>query len=148
LGATEPRRLALHAAARAALGAEEGDTLMALTPPANTDMATMQALERFEERLGARIDGVQQQLGTRIDGVEQRLDARIDAVEERLGARIDAVEERLGARIDKVQERLGARIDKVQEQLRTHTWKVVVGTGVGLYLATAATVIGAMALPR
>ena len=56
MGATEPQRLALHAAARAALGAEEGDTLMALTPPANTDIATMQALERVEERLGARID--------------------------------------------------------------------------------------------
>ena len=56
MAATEPQRLALHAAARAALGPEEGDTLMALTPPANTDMATMQALERVEERLGARID--------------------------------------------------------------------------------------------
>jgi hypothetical protein len=59
LSATEPQRLALHAAARAALGAEEGDTLMALTPPANTEMATMQALERVEERLGARIDKVE-----------------------------------------------------------------------------------------
>ena len=29
---------------------------MALTPPANTDMATRQDLERVEERLGARID--------------------------------------------------------------------------------------------
>jgi hypothetical protein len=56
LPATEPQRLALHAAARAALGSEEGDTLMALTPPANTDIATLQALEHLEERLGARID--------------------------------------------------------------------------------------------
>ena len=64
---------------------------MALTPPANTDMATMQALERVEERLGARID-------------------------------------------------------KVAGQLRTHTWKVVVGTGVGLYLATVTTVLGGIAL--
>jgi len=52
---TEPQRLALHEAARAALGDEEGDTLMALTPPANTDIATMQGLDRVEERLGARI---------------------------------------------------------------------------------------------
>jgi len=52
----EPRRLALHAAARAALGEEQGDTLMALTPPADTDIATIQALEHSEERLGARID--------------------------------------------------------------------------------------------
>jgi len=32
---------------------------MALTPPANTDIATMQALDRVEERLGARIDAVE-----------------------------------------------------------------------------------------
>jgi hypothetical protein len=67
LAVTEPQRLALHAAARAALGAEEGDTLMALTPPANTEMATRQDLERVEERLGARIDGVEERLGARID---------------------------------------------------------------------------------
>jgi hypothetical protein len=87
LAATEPQRLALHAAARAALGPEEGDTLMALTPPANTDMATMQALERVEERLGARID-------------------------------------------------------TVEERTRAYTWKVVVGTGIGLYLAMTATMVG------
>jgi hypothetical protein len=29
---------------------------VALTPPENTDIATMQALARLEERLGARID--------------------------------------------------------------------------------------------
>jgi len=29
---------------------------MALTPPANTDIATQQSMERLEERLGARID--------------------------------------------------------------------------------------------
>jgi hypothetical protein len=73
LGATEPQRLALHAAARAAPGPEEGDTLMALTPPANTDMATMQALERVEERLGARIERVEERLGARIDKATLRL---------------------------------------------------------------------------
>jgi len=93
LAVTEPQRLALHAAARATLGAEEGDTLMALTPPANTDIATMQALDRVEERLGARIDAV-------------------------------------------------------EWRLRTYAWKLVVGTGVGLYLATVATVFGGIALLR
>jgi hypothetical protein len=42
---SEPQRLALHRAAQAALGEEEGDTLMALTPPANTDIATRQLAE-------------------------------------------------------------------------------------------------------
>jgi hypothetical protein len=45
LGVSESQRLALHKAARAALGDEEGDTLMELSPPANTDIATKQDIE-------------------------------------------------------------------------------------------------------
>jgi len=121
LAVSEPERLALHKAARAALGDQEGDTLMALSPPANTDMATLQALERTEERLGARITAVEERLGARITAVE----GRITSTEERLGARIDTVEERLGARIDAVEgritsteERLGARITAAVAELR------------------------------
>jgi hypothetical protein len=58
LSATEPQRLALHAAARAALGPEEGDTLMALTPPADTDMATMQALQMAKSEFLIEIERV------------------------------------------------------------------------------------------
>jgi hypothetical protein len=46
---------------------------MALTPPADTDIATMQALERVEERLGARIERVEERLGARIDKATLRL---------------------------------------------------------------------------
>ena len=52
---SESKRLALHRAARAALGEEEGDTLMELSPPANTDIATRQDIERSEERVNANI---------------------------------------------------------------------------------------------
>jgi hypothetical protein len=51
MSATEPQRLALHAAARVTLGAEEGDTLMALIPPANTEIATRQDVERSAAEL-------------------------------------------------------------------------------------------------
>ena len=91
MGVSEPQRRALHEAARSALGEEEGDTLMALSPPANTEMATRQDVERAEERLDARI--------------------AVTAAE-----------------------------------LRAHTWKVVVGTGVVLYLATAATMFAGAGL--
>ena len=80
MAVSEPQRLALHAAARRALGEEEGDTLMALSPPANTDLATMQALA------------------------------------------VTAAE------------------------LRAHTWKVVVGTGVALYLAIVGTALAGVTL--
>jgi hypothetical protein len=55
MAVTEPQRLALHAAARTALGDAQGDTLMALVPPANTDIATIQALDRLEERVLAKV---------------------------------------------------------------------------------------------
>jgi len=60
---TEPQRLALYEAARAALGDEEGGTLMALTPPANTDIATRQdvdvAVAKLRSDLLERLDTIQ-----------------------------------------------------------------------------------------
>ena len=102
MGVSEPQRLALHRAARAALGEEEGDTLMALSPPANTDMATKQALERTEERIDAKIDAVA--------------------------------------------ARLSAQMAVAAAEQRAHTWKVMAGTGVLLYLALVGTAFTAYSL--
>ena len=55
MSVTEPQRLALYRAAQAALGEEEGDTLMALTPPSNTDIATRQDVEHAQALLKADI---------------------------------------------------------------------------------------------
>jgi hypothetical protein len=89
--AAEPQRLALHRAAQAALGEEEGDTLMALTPPANTDIATRQDIEHWQAAFRADI-------------------ARSTA------------------------------------ELRASTTKVVVGTGVALYLAMVGTAFAGIGL--
>jgi hypothetical protein len=59
LSVTEPQRLALYRAAQAALGEEEGDTLMALTPPSNTDIATRQDVEHAQALLRADIEHAQ-----------------------------------------------------------------------------------------
>ena len=59
MAVSEPQRLALHRAAQAALGEEEGDTLMALSPPANTDMATRQDVEQVREVLTAQLAKLQ-----------------------------------------------------------------------------------------
>jgi hypothetical protein len=77
LSVTEPQRLALHEAARKTLGDEEGDTLMALTPPANTDIATRQDLDRVEERLGMRIVALEERLDARIELVVARASASL-----------------------------------------------------------------------
>jgi hypothetical protein len=102
LSVTEPQRLALHKAARKTLDDEEGDTLMALTPPANTEIATMQGPGRTEERLVARL-------------------AAMD-------------------------ERFDGRLAVTAVVLRSHTWKVVVGTGVALCLAMVATMLAGAGL--
>ena len=79
---TEPERLALHAAARGALGPEEGDALMASLPPANTEIATRQDVD--------------------------------------------------------------AAVQRSESRLREHMWKVVIGTGVVLYVATVGTIAAVM----
>ena len=66
MAVTEPQRLDLHAAARAALGPEEGDTLMASLPPANTDIATRQDVERVEVALQKDISASEARLRTYI----------------------------------------------------------------------------------
>ncbi len=91
MSVTESQRLALYRAAQAALGEEEGDTLMALTPPSNTDIATRQDVEHAQALMKADV-------------------ARSAA------------------------------------ELRAHTWKVVVGTGVALYLAMVGTAFAGFGL--
>jgi hypothetical protein len=77
MAVTEPQRLDLHAAARAVLGPEEGDTLMASLPPANTDIATRQDLERIETLLRADLERT-------VERSEERLRGEIAASEQRL----------------------------------------------------------------
>ena len=81
---SEPQRLALHAAARKALGEEEGDTLMALSPPANTDIATMQALEQLEEQFDAKLDAFFGVVDTKLEHAQALTDARIAQAESRM----------------------------------------------------------------
>ncbi len=69
----EARRLLLHDAARASLGADAALTLMEMLPPSGWgDVATRQQL----------------------DAVESRLDTKIEAAEERLELRLTAAFER------------------------------------------------------
>ena len=84
MAVTEPERLALHAAARGALGPEEGDTLMASLPPANTEIATRQDVD--------------------------------------------------------------TAVQRSESHVREHIWKVVIGTGVVLYIATVGTMTALMAV--
>ena len=102
MAVTEPERLALHAAARGTLGPEEGDALMASLPPANTDIATRQDLERLEQATRQDLERLEQ--ATRQD--------------------------------------LAALEDRVQ----TYVWKIVIGTGVVLYVATVGTIAAIMAV--
>jgi hypothetical protein len=118
LGVTESQRLALRQAARAALGEEEGDTLMELTPPSNTDIATRQDVERTEERLGARIDATRED----VERTEERLGARIDATRQD----VERAEERLDARIDSAVAASAAALTRTIHAAELRTMGVIV----------------------
>jgi hypothetical protein len=124
LSVSESQRLALYRAAQAALGEEEGDTLMALTPPSNTDIATRQDIEHWQALISA-------QLGE-MKGVLRSEAAETKGV--------------LQAEIAATKGVLQAEIAQSAAELRSHTWKVVVGTGVALYLAMVGTAFAGFGL--
>lgn len=89
-------------------------------------------ITRLDSRLDSGLSGLEQRLSARIDGVEacneeteRRLSARIDGVEsgleQRLSARIDTLDARLSTRIDAVEtgleQRLSTRIDALSEEV-------------------------------
>ncbi len=85
----------------------------------------LRAMSRLEDRLGARIDGLDKSLNARIDETNKSLGARIDGLDKSLNARIDETNKSLGARIDEINRRiddldrsLGARIDGLDQRLR------------------------------
>lgn len=95
MGATEPERLALHAAARKTLGEQEGDTLMALTPPANTELATAQQLDYVAERLSSSMAALEARMDQRMAALEERMDQRMAALAARTGAQLARSERRV-----------------------------------------------------
>lgn len=81
---------------------------MALSPPANTDIATRQDLAHLEKQFDAKLDAV-------------------------IGI--------MNARFEHAQELTEARIGRWESRMESQMWRVVVGTGVGLYLLLAGTMV-------
>jgi hypothetical protein len=73
MATVEPQRLALHASARRSLGEDEGDTLMALLPPANTEIALRSDITHTEEKLLGVITHTEEKLRGEIARTEERL---------------------------------------------------------------------------
>ena len=133
---TEPRRLGLHAAARAALGDEEGDTLMSALPPANTDIATRQDMELLAATSRTDLERVETALRTDIERVDAALRADMKRLEtslrtdlrrvetglrtdiERVDAALRADMRRLDDRFEPLEERMSARITAACNGLR------------------------------
>ncbi len=90
MASAEPQRLALHASARRTLGEVEGDTLMALLPPANTEIA----LRSDVIQLGTELRGEMALLGTELRAemalLGSELRAEMTELELRLTKRISS----------------------------------------------------------
>ena len=138
MAVTEPQRLDLHAAARTALGPEEGDTLMASLPPANTDIATRQDVERVEVALRTDLERLAVATKQDIERVEASLRKDIERVETSLQKDIERVETSL-------QKDIANGIAASEGRMRTYVWQVVVGTAVVLYIATLGTMLAGYA---
>jgi hypothetical protein len=118
MAVTEPQRLALHAAARSALGDAQGDTLMALVPPANTDIATIQALDRLQMATTADIVAVRTELKTDIAAVRTELKGDIAAVRTELKTDIAAVRTELKGDIAELRTELKTGIAGLRTELK------------------------------
>jgi len=114
--------------------------------PGSAQEMFLKELSAFEQRLGAKIGGVEQRLDARIgeldrkiDGVEQRLDGKIvgldkkiDGVEQRLDARIGGLDARIGgldARISGLDKKIG-EVDKKIDGTEQRLNKRIDGVGV------------------
>ena len=133
---TEPQRLALHAAARTTLGTEEGDALMASLPPANTEIATRQDIERLEARvdqleIGLRGEmqrlenGLRQESSTLDTGLRQEIAHHADSVRKDLAHHVETsrlehvhIEQTLRAELSIREERLRGDMTNLEERLR------------------------------
>jgi hypothetical protein len=118
----ERNRLQLAEAAKRALGADEGITLMELLPPVGwADVATKQDLATLETRMAARFE--------RIDARFEGIDARFGGFETRFDARFSVLDEKLEGMTHDFTATL-------HQELRNMTWKLfaVVATAMSAML--------------
>ncbi len=146
---SEQDRHGLHGRLEEVLGAQHAATLMAYLPPvAWQDLATKRDLGLLEERLVARIDGVE----AKIDTVDAKMGARIDIVESKLGARVDKLDTRceaLDAKLDARYEALDQRIEAAEHRILGtlhREMNIQMRTTVLALAATASVIIAAVRL--
>lgn len=132
---SESQRLGLHAAARATLGEEEGDTLMSLVPPSNTDIATRQDVEHAQVLMSAQLGETR----VRMEALDERLTGQMQALDERLTGQMLALDDRLTARMDALERSLDTKIERSELRTRVWTFGIVIAAqalGVGYLSAT------------
>ena len=107
---TEPQRLALHTAARTALGDEEGDALMSALPPSNTEIAARQDVEYLADLTRGDLARVETGLRGEIREVASRLQPLVDRVGARITKAADDLRDELTRRIHRSELRTMAVI--------------------------------------
>ena len=130
---TEPQRLALHTAARTALGDEEGDALMAALPPSNTEIATRQDVEHLADatrgdlaRVETGLRGDMQNLETCLRGDMQNLETSLRGEIREVAGRLKPLEDRVGARITKASDDLRDELTRRIHRSELRTMGVIV----------------------
>jgi chromosome segregation ATPase len=155
MAVTEPRRLDLHAAARTALGPEEGDTLMASLPPANTDIATRQDLERHAAATRQDIERVEGSLRQDMERLEGSLRQDIEHLSERIDRHEAATRRDLARHATDTRRELARHATETRKELgaaegrlQTYIWKVSLGSSAVLAVTIVSLTLGGVALLR
>ena len=133
MAVTEPDRLALHAAARGALGAEEGDTLMASLPPANTDIATRQDVERLETATRKDLERIETGLRRDIERLERSQSEFRTEVRTELDAQTQAMAAALAAQTAATATAITTAVDAARVRQQRDMWRSLLVT-VGVIL--------------
>jgi gas vesicle protein len=123
MAVTNTQHLLVYQRAREQWGDETAEALMEMLPPAGLDVATKQDVAGVQTYLSKDIAQLRTDVGK--DIAQLRTD---------VGKDIAQVRTDLSKEIEQVRTDLGKDISSACSELRSHTWKVTVGTGVGLYI--------------
>ena len=119
---SEPQRLALHAAVRRTLGEEEGDTLMALSPPANTDIATRQDVDVLRTEMTGEFAALRAEMKGESAAVRAEMKGEFKAVRAEMKGEFKAVRAEMAGGFEASRAETAAAIERAKNS--TLRWTI------------------------
>ena len=119
--ATEETRRQLYETVRDHLGEPAAEQLMAITIPANTDLATRQDLDLLRAELHVDMAELRGELRGEMAELQREVRADVQRLRTEVGGELDAVRVRISAletRVGKLEEKVGALEERLEAEGR------------------------------